>query len=426
MLKKIFLIGWDNIRGSIIEASYPEGEIIESQEITKYLATIQLLMKSPIIEIKDENRIIVIYGIQRTSKKVNYNFILAIIEDNDNILKNNLKVELNIKGKEILESSLDKRKKKFFDFTHSFSESKSRKIVFMGYPNSGKTTTKKFIFEKIKDEKLLMTSLSPTVAYETSFLDLIDLKLAIFDTSGQELDRWFESDEKILDFSDLIFYFFSIEDWISSPEKLKGDITRLINYFTKTKKKSQNIVIFCHKYDLISKFPEFDEKSLRQFVNSKEIPLFFTSVVNQGNQDIMLGTQLIVHKFSPFLQFFSNILDKIMQNVSFNPLYLIDNNYQFVFSFDYVKSIRIQELNLVKSYILNIVQDYEAKFHERGELFVITLQDKLKVLIILKISNFHGEMSYLVLKVNTYEDIKKFYENYSIYRNKFKGNYVEV
>ncbi|UYP45411.1 hypothetical protein NEF87_001696 [Candidatus Lokiarchaeum ossiferum] len=419
MLKGIFLVGWDNMLGSIIEAQYPDNSQIDKNKISQYLATLQALGTSPTLEIKDENQIVLIYGFPVRDGIMNYDFIVAVLDETDTVLINKLQMELKIQGDSILQMAKDQRNQCFYKFAKNIIEPKIRKIVFMGYPNSGKTSTKQFIFDKITSEDLLNTSLSPTEAFETSHYDLIDLQLSVFDTSGQEIERWLDPDENLLQYSDLIIFFISVEDWTLSSEKLLDTLSRLIRINQSEEKICPQIVIFCHKFDLVADFPDFDQISLQEFAFKNNIPIFFTSLQYQGNQDLIIGTQLILDKFSLFFNFFSELFQMLADTSMIQPLFLLDKDFDIASLFTTDNKV-LDEINSLKSYILKLLMDHKRIFGEKGDYFTFSLDDGHRFIVILDASIFHPDLSYIVIQVYNFEELDQLNRHYAKISHDFR------
>ncbi|MHA1475027.1 MAG: hypothetical protein ACTSQ5_07555 [Promethearchaeota archaeon] len=167
MPKGIFLIGWDNKIGPIIEAKFPQDCQIQDSRITKYLVTLQAFGRSSNIQIKDDNDLVLIYGYPVREGTANYDFIIVILDNLEESEIPKIQSKLSLEGEKILKTPKPKRSSAFLDFAMYLIKQEQKKIVFIGYPNSGKTTTKYFFFEKIQSEKLL----------ESTFLILLVKKL---------------------------------------------------------------------------------------------------------------------------------------------------------------------------------------------------------------------------------------------------------
>ena len=419
MLKGIFLVGWDNMLGSIIEAQYPEDSRIDKNKISQYLATLQALGTSPTIEIKDENQIVLIYGFPVRGGIMNYDFIVAVLDETDTVLINKLQMELKIQGDSILQMPKTQRNVVFYKFAKHITEPKIRKIVFMGYPNSGKTSTKQFIFDKITSEDLLNTSLSPTEAFETSHYDLIDMQLSVFDTSGQEIERWLDPDENVLQYSDLIIFFISVEDWTLNSKKILDTLTRLIKINQSEKKIGPQIVIFCHKFDLVADFPDFDQISLQEFAFKNNIPIFFTSLQYQGNQDLIIGTQLILDKFSLFFNFFSELFQMLADTSMIQPLFLLDKDFDIASLFTSDSKV-LDEINSMKSYILKLLMDHKRFFGKKCEYCTFSLDAGHRFIVVLDASIFHPDLSYIVIQVYNFEELDQLNRHYTKISHDFR------
>lgn len=146
---------------------------------------------------------------------------------------------------------------------------RSRKLLFIGPPAAGKTSLRKFFFDAVPSEKLLAESEPPTKAmkfhvhdylYSYMFDNLsapekedIPIKLAIVDTSGQEIDRLLgEQRERAFPSSDIVFFVFDIGDWFKKEnrEYLLDLFTRIHHIIVEMAPDAQ-VCVFCHKIDKI-------------------------------------------------------------------------------------------------------------------------------------------------------------------------------
>ncbi len=59
------------------------------------------------------------------------------------------------------------------------------------------------------------------------------MNISLFDTSGQELDQWFDNEDLVLLGSDLIIMFFSVEDWNNNSERVLSYIIKLHDFVQK-------------------------------------------------------------------------------------------------------------------------------------------------------------------------------------------------
>ena len=122
------------------------------------------------------------------------------------------------------------------------------KIVFIGPPSVGKTTLRKIFFEFESAERLLEFALDPTYGIESIVLDF-GQKIGVFDLSGQENEKWLDTEEKEV-FSDAN-YIVNILDASDSLENILRFAKRVREVRDEISPNSK-IYLLIHKIDLIS------------------------------------------------------------------------------------------------------------------------------------------------------------------------------
>lgn len=110
------------------------------------------------------------------------------------------------------------------------------KILFLGPPESGKTTLRKFLFEGVPAQDLLENPEAPTVGMKYSSYDYITTKradkkggkkgenipfsLSVVDSAGQNIDTWLgERKERVFPGADIIFLIFDVSDFLDEEKK---------------------------------------------------------------------------------------------------------------------------------------------------------------------------------------------------------------
>ncbi|HME55056.1 MAG TPA: Rab family GTPase [Candidatus Lokiarchaeia archaeon] len=105
-----------------------------------------------------------------------------------------------------------------------------KKIAFIGPPNAGKTSLRKFLFEGISADTILESPDLPTIGIKYSRYDYvysypfekdgtapekIPIELAMLDTSGQELESLLTTSnrEKVFSNADVILFIFDVSEW---------------------------------------------------------------------------------------------------------------------------------------------------------------------------------------------------------------------
>ena len=96
-----------------------------------------------------------------------------------------------------------------------------KKIAVVGRANVGKTSITKLNFEGLQPKDLMINPLSPTRGIVSKVYKWLDLELAIFDTSGQELPNLLigkEEQLKAFENADALIYIFDYPNWV--PENV--------------------------------------------------------------------------------------------------------------------------------------------------------------------------------------------------------------
>lgn len=410
------MVAWDNSIGPVIEATFPPEITMERDRMLHYLMAIQTLGTSPIIQVQDAIESVLIYGIHANKGEAgaayNYNFIVLVLNEDEWEKAGQFKLQLNAEGEKIINTARSDRKKKFLDFARSLMQPPAHKIVFIGFSNAGKTSTKKFFFEKIQEEQLLNTTIEPTLGFETNYFHFMDLNVTLFDTAGQELDRWYDENEPILEGSDLIVFFFSIEDWKENAQKVNLYFQRLVQLKKKLGDRGKNLIVFCHKFDLIrEKHLEF-KKEVIDFLQPMKIPIFFTSIVNGGNDDLIAGMQLLLMSFSSLIIDFNNMVNPLLKRFNLDPLFIMDPNDRILAS--YAKDSDFPEIKRVqlKALLSNLTAKHLQIFEERLVFSSIWLNNSQTFIICVNFSFIHKELTYLFCKSDSLKTIGEFFESY--------------
>jgi len=171
-----------------------------------------------------------------------------------------------------------------------------KKIVFVGKPEVGKSTIRECFFEFINPQKLIDSSLEPTIGIEHFNYKLYDLDCIIVDTSGQELEHLLmDRPEDIFLETNFVIFVVDCIDFKNNPTE-HYDLLKKIILTARMYSKDALISMFVHKIDLI---PKSEIKSFKNSVSSEhrafeiveeeDIPLFFTSIIEDHIQTIHIA-----------------------------------------------------------------------------------------------------------------------------------------
>ncbi|MFX0103451.1 MAG: hypothetical protein ACFFCS_28070 [Candidatus Hodarchaeota archaeon] len=145
-----------------------------------------------------------------------------------------------------------------------------KKIVIIGPYAAGKTSLRKFFFERVSAEDVLKSPGLPTVSFRYHRYDYlysrpfekagetaekIPTSLSVVDTSGQEIEKWYIMlKDKIFPRSDIVLFVFDVSEW---DDEIKGEyIKDLISFVIDTREElapGSSFHVLAHKFDKIGK-----------------------------------------------------------------------------------------------------------------------------------------------------------------------------
>ena len=287
MVLGLALFNWDNKVGSILEVKYP-GDFEISPNLTNKIYMSHYLKEDftsqELVEIDFNNHIILSLCNKSKIADIGYEILFIIFEEREKVKAYRLKSQLVNFSINLFQKSEVERKQHFLDNVGIFFEKETaKKILITGRAASGKTSIKKIVFEGADPKDLLYNSLDPTRGILPSVYSWLDIKLGLFDSSGQELSDLLENPndrDHILAFenTDIVIYLFDYQNWVLNSQRILTDIRRILEII---KDKSIEVILFIHKVDLIGK--EIREKILKEIldsINEKfELPIYYTSIL---------------------------------------------------------------------------------------------------------------------------------------------------
>ena len=196
----------------------------------------------------------------------------------------------------------------FSEFAKNFfHQQSSKKLLFIGFPASGKTCIKKAFFDGMDPLVLLgQTAPEPTRGLAHFVYSWLDAEVGIVDSSGQEFDSYVSPNnnfERMIAFeeSDVVIYVFDINNWQNDQQDVIDNLERIIN--TKnTTASNATVYAFCHKIDLLQ---GDNQEKAQQFLKIKEIldqqfgiKTIFTSIQPELIHTLFRSMQIILNDLS--------------------------------------------------------------------------------------------------------------------------------
>ncbi|GAB4326938.1 MAG: hypothetical protein Kow0069_33670 [Promethearchaeota archaeon] len=129
-----------------------------------------------------------------------------------------------------------------------------RKLLLIGPPGSGKSTIREVFFRERDPSELVgddVAGLDPTTGIEYHAFEWFGVQVGVADSSGQEIDRWFERDkEEAFGGCDAVVFVFDVKSWEKDRASILQDLYR--TYLTKFLMGSHaEVFVFAHKKDLV-------------------------------------------------------------------------------------------------------------------------------------------------------------------------------
>ena len=164
----------------------------------------------------------------------------------------------------------------------------TKKIVFVGPQEVGKSTLRTWLFEGDSLFRLIENPLEPTFGVENFSYDLLQ-NLGVFDLAGQETDRWFNEEKSIFNDSDIIL---NILDARHATKIIIDYIKRAIK-LQLVQSPTAKIFFLVHKIDLVEASQlkrlktrlNFLAKEIRK-IEKQELQIFYTPI----KQDYLYST----------------------------------------------------------------------------------------------------------------------------------------
>ena len=393
MVKGLAFFTWNTKVGAELEVEYPLDLKLSDDLINKIYMTHSYeedFKRDELIEISYQDQTILSFCDKAKVIEVGYEIVILILDEKEKIDLFKLKSKFIEFSRKLLQNSKDKRNKYFIEnINYFFDESTTKKLLVIGRAGTGKTTIKKIVFEGNNPKDLIYNPLEPTRGISPSVHSWLDLKLGLFDSSGQELSYLLENEkdnDHVLAFenTDLIIYIFDYPTWTSNSQQIRDDIQKVSDIIS-NKSYGAKVIIFIHKIDLIGKdtrkqiLKEITHEIKRKF----DLPIYYTSIYPNLIYSLYNAFYELLSGFSKENLFLKKTLDDMIENFSKTMFFITNLN----------DSIIVQSMsNDFNTIIINHSHKLITQLNKTFENMVTT--DKIDHLI-LSSSNFNIIMNNL-------------------------------
>ncbi len=280
----IVLFSWDTKLGSQIDVKFPMELHVSEELVNKICMTFAYsddFSQEELIETSYKELLLLSYCDKTRVPKVGYEIITLFLGAKESIEISSFKTQLTKFAREVFNQPVDKRNEIFLERAVIFYKKESSgKILILGRAGTGKTSIKKIVFEGLDPKDLLYNPLEPTRGISPSVYSWLDLKIGLFDSSGQELSYLLENEddqEHILAFdnNDYIIYIFDYTGWLENKDEILREISK-IRKIIDVRGYSTQLILFFHKIDLVME-KTFDNLK-KELESAFQNPLYYTSI----------------------------------------------------------------------------------------------------------------------------------------------------
>jgi hypothetical protein len=393
MVNGLAFFSWDTRLGATLELEYPSDLKLTEDLINKIYMTHSYeedFKKDELIEVSYKDQLILSYCDKSRVAQFGYEIVIAILAEKEKLDLYKLKIKFIKFAKELLSKPRGERKEFFRKEISIFlNQESSRKILIIGRAGTGKTTIKKIIFEGYNPKKLLSDPLEPTRGIVPSVFSWLDLKLGLFDSSGQELSDLLEGrfeNDQILAFknTDIIIYLLDYPTWISNSNLIFEDIKKVLTIIDDNKYNAR-LYVFFHKIDLIESISQqkFQEEVTEIIQKNFEIPIFFTSIYPNLIYNLYNAIYILLSNFSKETINIKRILDTFISDLYKTMFFITNTNDSII-----VQSMSEDFNTIIINHSHKLITQLNKTFETMAE------NDKIQHLI-LSSSNFNIIMNNL-------------------------------
>jgi len=360
---------WDKKRGPVLETKYPDDLKMSDDLVTKVYMTHSLdkesMDKEELIEIFFNEQFNLSYCDKSKLIEGGYEISILLLSKNERVRLNYFKKEFLTFSKRIFEIPRgEERDKLFLEMAKGFfTKTRTRKLLFLGRPEMGKTSIKRVVFEGVDPKELLANPLMATRGLATSIHSWLDIELSLFDTAGQHFDNLLSNEKlqfRTFGGSDIVIYMIDYLLWKENKELVFEDITKILNII-KEGSYICEMVLFFHKIDLINEEKrQIEIKEIENQIKEQvSLKIYFTSLYPDLIYSLYSTFFKILSSFSEDTIAIKSIIDDKIKGITESMFFLTDMDNRII----------VQTMNkdfdvFLVNYIHNLINQVNQTFEE--------------------------------------------------------------
>ena len=249
----------------------------------------------------------------------------------------------------------------------------------------GKTSIKQVVFEGIDPLVLLNNPLRATRGMSTSVHSWLDLELGVFDSAGQVFDQLLKNENDIIkafQYTNFIVYLFDYSSWAQNQKIILEDI-HAISEIIKNNSYNAELVLFCHKFDLLLENLEEGkvEETKQKIMDELKFRCFFTSIKPNLIYTLYNTFHELLSSFSEESLNLKSILDDNLEELSLT-MFFITNNYNNIVAQSITPDFKCKYINFTHNLISQMNHTLE-EMNEEDKINHLILQTKNNTNVIL-------------------------------------------
>ena len=391
MVRGLVVFNWNQKSSPEIKLKHPNNFEISDDLINKIHLTISnndTIKEEDVVKTTTNEFTIFSYSNREQVSDFGYEIVSMILEEKEKIDINKLKEDFITFSQELFKIEKHDMKDYFYkNVDLFFGENSARKILLIGRAGTGKTSIKKIIFEGKDPKDLLLNPLEPTRGISPNVYSWLDLKLGIFDSSGQELSFLLENEEDsdfnlAFENTDVIVYVMDYTLWNTRRNITDNDLQR-ISQIINSRDFPAKLIIFFHKVDLIER-QEYDikiEEIKEEIQNTYNFDFYFTSIHPEWIYNLYNAFHNILSSSSQENSNLMSLLENQVRETS-KTMAFITNLQDSIIVQSMTQDFNTSIINHSHKLVAEINQNFEEMSHEgRIDHLILSSEDNFNIIL---------------------------------------------